>query len=40
MTTDQIRDYVTAHTGQEPIGNLNRKALVRMALEARPDKAA
>jgi len=40
MTTDQIRDYVTAHTGQEPIGNMNRKALVRMALEARPDKAA
>ena len=40
MTTDQIRDYVTANTGQEPIGNLNRKALVRMALEARPDKAA
>ncbi len=40
MDLDQIRDFITTQTGQAPIGSLNRKALVRMALDARPDKAA
>jgi hypothetical protein len=40
MDLEQIREYITAHTGQAPVGSLNRKALVRMALDARPDKAA
>ena len=40
MDLDQIREFITTHTGQAPIGSLNRKALVRMALDARPDKAA
>jgi hypothetical protein len=36
MTTDQIRDYIKSHTGHEPQGLLNRKTLVRMAMDARP----
>ena len=40
MTTEQLRDYVAAHTGHAPTGNLPRKALVRLATEARPNKAA
>jgi hypothetical protein len=40
MTVEQIRDYITTHTGQAPLGNISRKTLVRMALDARPDKAA
>ena len=40
MDLDQIREFITTQTGQAPVGSLNRKALVRMALEARPDKAA
>jgi len=38
MTTDQIREYVTTHTGHAPQGNLNRKRLLRMAMDARPEK--
>jgi hypothetical protein len=40
MTSEQLRDYVTTHTGQAPIGNLNHKTLKRMAAEATPSKAA
>ena len=40
MDLDQIREFITTQTGQAPVGSLNRKALVRMALDARPDKAA
>lgn len=40
MTLEQLREFVTANTGHEPVGNPNRKALVRMAQEARPDKVA
>ena len=40
MTTEQLREFVTANTGHAPVGNVNRKALVRMAQEVRPDKVA
>ena len=41
MTTDQLREYITTHTGNAPVGNnLNHKALKRLAIEARPSKAA
>lgn len=37
MSSEQLRDYITAQTGTAPHGNSNRKTLVRMAQEARPD---
>jgi len=41
MTTDALREYITTHTGHTPVGTgLNRKALVKLAMEARPAKAA
>jgi len=41
MTTEQLRDYVTTHTGQAPVGNnLSHKALKRLAMETKPSKAA
>jgi len=40
MTPEQLRDYITTHTGQAPIGNLSPKSLKRLAIEARPSKAA
>ena len=40
MTVEQIRDYIAEHAGAPPTGNISRKTLVRMALDARPDKAA
>jgi len=40
MTEDQIREYITTNTGHAPTGNLNRKTLVRMAMDARPNRAA
>lgn len=40
MTAEQIREYITTHTGQEPVGAIPRKTLVRMAFDARPDKVA
>lgn len=40
MTDEQIREYITTHAGSAPVGALNRKVLVRMALDARPNKAA
>lgn len=40
MSLDQLRDYITANTGHAPVGSLNRKALLGMAMNARPDKAA
>jgi hypothetical protein len=40
MSLEQLREYITAQTGQPPLGNLNRKNLVRMAEQCRPDKAA
>ena len=38
MTTDQVREYIKTHTGHTPQGNINRKTLVRMAMDARPEK--
>ena len=40
MTIEQLRDYVTTHTGHTPVGNLKHKDLKRMATEAKPSKAA
>jgi hypothetical protein len=40
MSLDQLREYITAQTGQAPLGSLNRKNLMRMAINSRPDKAA
>jgi len=41
MTIEQLRDYITTHTGQPPVGNnLNHRALKRLALEVKPSKAA
>jgi len=40
MTSDQLREYIKVNTGHEPQGNPNRKTLTRMAIEARPSKAA
>jgi hypothetical protein len=31
MTTDQLKDYIAANTGQRPLGNPARKTLLRMA---------
>lgn len=40
MTLEQLRDYITANTGHAPHGSYNRKVLLRMAMDARPEKAA
>jgi hypothetical protein len=40
MNLDQLREFITANTGHAPIGTANRKTLVRMAMEARPEKVA
>jgi hypothetical protein len=40
MNLEQLREFITAHTGHAPIGTANRKTLVRMAMEARPEKVA
>ena len=40
MTDEQIRSYIQSNTGHAPQGNLARKTLLRMAIDARPSKAA
>jgi hypothetical protein len=40
MSIDQLKDFIASNTGHPVQGNLNRKTLVRMAGEARPDKVA
>lgn len=40
MSLDQLREYIATHTGRAPLGSMNRKTLTRMAMDARPDKAA
>jgi hypothetical protein len=40
MSLDQLREYITVQSGQAPLGSLNRKNLVRMAENCRPDKVA
>lgn len=40
MGDEQLRDFIKSHMGHAPQGNLPRKTLVRMAMDARPTKAA
>jgi hypothetical protein len=40
MSDKQLRDFITTNTGQAPQGNLARKTLVRMAMDARPKEVA
>jgi hypothetical protein len=40
MSIEQLRDYIATHTGVAPVGTPSRKNLLRMAAEARPNKAA
>jgi hypothetical protein len=40
MSIEALRDFITEHTGHMPRGNLDRKQLVRMAVEAQGQKAA
>jgi hypothetical protein len=40
MDLAQLREFITANTGQAPLGALNRKTLVRMARNAAPEKAS
>jgi len=40
MTRSQLREYVATHTGQEPIGQPDRRTLVRLAKDARPERVA
>lgn len=39
MSLEQLRQFITANTGQAPLGSLNRKNLLRLAREAQPEKA-
>jgi hypothetical protein len=39
MDIGQLRAYITSNTGQAPLGSLNRKNLLRLARDARPEKA-
>jgi len=40
MDVAQLRDYITTHTGEAPIGAINAKTLRRMAREIQPEKAS
>jgi hypothetical protein len=40
MSLEQIREFITTSTGHAPVGTLNRKSLIRMAMAARPEKVA
>jgi hypothetical protein len=40
MDLPQLREYITANTGQAPIGALNTKTLRRMARDCQPEKAS
>ncbi len=40
MSDEHLRDFIRTQTGHTPQGNLNRKTLLRMAMDARPSKAA
>ena len=33
MSVDQLHEFIAAHTGHAPLGTLNRKTLMRMAIE-------
>ena len=40
MTVDQLREYITTHTGIAPTGSLGHKSLKRLAQDIKPSKAA
>jgi hypothetical protein len=40
MDINQLREYITTHTGQPPIGAVNTKTLRRMARDLRVEKAS
>jgi hypothetical protein len=40
MSIDQLREFINANTGHMPQGSINRKTLIRMAMDARPQKVA
>ncbi len=40
MDLAQLREFITTNTGQAPLGSMNKKTLIRMAIECRPDKVA
>lgn len=40
MSPEQLRDYITTNTGVAPKGALNRKVLLRMARDARPEEVS
>ena len=40
MSLDQLRQYIATHSGQAPLGSMNKKTLIRMAQECKPEKAA
>lgn len=40
MNDDQLKEFILAHTGHRPLGNPNRKTLIRMAMEARPPNSS
>lgn len=40
MDLPQLREFITANTGQAPLGTLNRKNLLRLARDAAPEKAS
>ena len=43
MSLDQLREFITTNTGQAPMGNfsgMNKRTLIRMAIDCRPEKVA
>lgn len=40
MSDGQLKEFIAAHTGHTPLGNPNRKTLIRMAIESRPNSGA
>jgi len=40
MTVEQLREYITTHTGIAPTGALGHKSLNRLAMDIKPNKAA
>ena len=42
MSAEQLREFIKTNSGQEPIGanNMNRKTLIRLAMNLRQDKVA
>ena len=40
MDFEELREYITTNTGRPPHGQLPRKSLMRMAMDARPDRVA